>query len=157
MNSTQVWWKGDAPVVVGNNDLKRGVIQSFHNPPTMGHPGIANTYTLMRRDYWWPNMKSDVEEFVKGCASCQEKKINTHCQKPHLYPITTNPNAELFKVIAMDFITKLPKSNGYDSILTITNHDCMKAAIFIPCNKTITAKGVAELLIKHIFPHYRFP
>jgi|SRR6266571_2989304 len=92
MNSTQVWWKGDAPVVVGNNDLKRGVIQSFHNPPTMGHPGIANTYTLMRRDYWWPNMKSDVEEFVKGCASCQEKKINTHCQKPHLYPITTNPN-----------------------------------------------------------------
>jgi len=73
MNSTQVWWKGDAPVVVGNNDLKRGVIQSFHNPPTMGHPGIANTYTLMRRDYWWPNMKSDRRICQGMCILSREK------------------------------------------------------------------------------------
>ncbi len=43
----QLWWKNDALVVVGNNDLKWGVIQSFHNPPTMGHPGITNTYALI--------------------------------------------------------------------------------------------------------------
>jgi len=42
----QLWWKNDALIVVGNNDLKRGVIQSFHNPPSMGHPGITNTYAL---------------------------------------------------------------------------------------------------------------
>ncbi len=42
----QLWWKNDALVVVGNNDLRRGVIQSFHDPPSMGHPGIANTYAL---------------------------------------------------------------------------------------------------------------
>jgi len=63
---------------VGNNDLKRGVIQSFHDPPSMGHPGIANTYVLTQRDYWWPNMKKDVEEYIKGCTLCQENKINTH-------------------------------------------------------------------------------
>ena len=74
----QLWWKNDALVVVGNNNLRRGVIQSFHNPPSMGHPRIANTYALTRRDYWWPNMKKDVEEYVKGCALCQANKINTH-------------------------------------------------------------------------------
>ncbi|SRR6266702_2140185 len=153
----QVWWKDDALIVVGNNNLKWGVIQSFHNPSSMGHPGIANTYALTRRDYWWPNMKNDIEEVVKGCVSCQENKINMHCQKPHLYPITMNPDTEPFKVIAMDFITKLPKSNGYDSILTITDHDCSKAAIFIPCNETTMAEGVTNLLIKHVFPHYSFP
>ena len=42
----QLWWKNDTLVVVGNNNLKQGVIQSFHDPPSMGHPGIANTYTL---------------------------------------------------------------------------------------------------------------
>jgi len=78
-------------------------------------------------------MKKDVEEYVKGCTSCQANKINTHRQKPHLTPITTNMEAEPFKVIAMDFIMKLPKTNGYNSILTITNHNCSKAAIFIPC------------------------
>src|SRR6266571_7911276 len=96
----QLWWKDKALVVVGNNDLKRGVIQSFHNPPSMGHLGIMNTYALTQRDYWWPNMKKDIEEYVKGCTSCQENKINTHCQKPHLFLITTNVEAEPFKVIA---------------------------------------------------------
>src|SRR6266702_2257248 len=122
----------------------------------MGHPGIANTYALIRRDYWWPNMKNDVEEYIKGCALCQANKINTHRQKPYLSPITTNLNTEPFKVIAMDFITKLPKSNRYDLILTITDHNCSKAAIFIPCNETITAEGVIDLIIKHVFPHYSF-
>ncbi len=42
----QLWWKNDALIVVGNNDLRRGVIQSFHDPPSMGHLGIANTYAL---------------------------------------------------------------------------------------------------------------
>ncbi len=153
----QLWWKGDALVVVGNNNLKQGVIQSFHDPPSMGHPGITNTHALIRRDYWWPNMKKEVEEYVKGCAACQANKINTHRIKPNLVLITTNTDAEPFEVIAMDFIVKLPKSQGYDMILTITDHDCSKAAIFIPCNETITAEGVVELMIKHVFPHYSFP
>ena len=106
----QLWWKNEALIVVGNNNLKRGVIQSFHNPPTMGHPGIANTDTLTWRDYWWPNMKKDIEEYVKGCDSCQGNKINMHQQKPCLVPITTNSDAEPFEVITMDFIVKLPKS-----------------------------------------------
>jgi len=142
---------------VGNNDLKKGVIQSFHDPPSMGHPGIANTHALIRRDYWWPNMKQEVEEYVKGCTTCQANKINTHWIKPKLVPITTDTNAEPFEVIAMDFIVKLPKSQGYDMILTITDHDCSKAAIFIPCNETITVEGVVGLMIKHVFPHYGFP
>ncbi len=100
-------------------------------------------------------MKKDVEEYIKGCTSCQENKINTHCLQPHLVPITTN--AEPFEVIAMDFIVKLPKFKGYNTILTITDHDCSKAAIFIPCNETIIAEGVVNLIIKHIFPHYGFP
>jgi len=41
-----------------------------------------------------------------------------------------------FETVALDFITKLPLSQGYDSILTVTDHDCTKAAIFIPCNVT---------------------
>jgi len=57
----------------------------------------------------------------------------------------------------MDFITKLPPSQGYDSILTITDHDCTKVALFIPCNETITSKGVAKLYLQHVYPHYGIP
>ncbi len=27
----------------------------------------------------------------------------------------------------------------------------------VPCNETITAEGVVNLIIKHVFPHYGFP
>ena len=35
----------------------------------------------------------------------------------------------------MDFITDLPKSKGYDTILTIVDQGCSKATKFIPYNK----------------------
>ena len=38
-----LWWKGDALVVVGDNDLKKGVLHFYHNTPVARHPGILNT------------------------------------------------------------------------------------------------------------------
>ncbi len=52
---------------------------------------------------------------------------------------------------------KLPLSEGYDLILTITDHNCSKGSIFIPCKEMIDAIGVAELYTTHVFPHYRLP
>jgi len=50
-----------------------------------------------------------------------------------------------FQTIAIDFIVKLPMSEGYDSIMTVTDHNCTKAVILVPCQKTIDTKGVAKL------------
>jgi len=57
----------------------------------------------------------------------------------------------------MDFITKLPQSGRYDTILTVTDTDCLKASIFIPCNKAIDSEGVTLLYLNHITPHYGIP
>jgi len=62
-----------------------------------------------------------------------------------------------FETVALDFITKLPISQGYNSILTITDHDCTKAAIFIPCKESMTAEETAGLIIQHIFPRFGLP
>jgi hypothetical protein len=151
-----ITWKDTQIVVSGENDLKRGVIHFYHDTPSAGHPGIGNTYQLIKRDLWWPNMKQDVEQYVKGCAPCQANKINTHPLKPTLFPITPVEGLP-FQTVAMDFITKLPKSGKYDTILTITDHDCSKAAIFIPCQETITAEGVAALYLQRVYPRYGIP
>ena len=57
----------------------------------------------------------------------------------------------------MDFIVKLLESAGFDSILTITDHDCTKMLIAIPCRETITVEGVAELFLRQIFPQFGLP
>ena len=67
------------------------------------------------------------------------------------------PEATPFDTVAIDFITKLPESQGYNSILTITDHNCTKAAIFIPCNEEINAEETAALYIKHVFIHFGLP
>ena len=101
-------------------------------------------------------MKQNVEQYVKGCAACQANKVNTRPLKPAMIPITPEHHLP-FQTVAMDFITKLPQSGKYDTILTITDHDCSKAAIFIPCQEAITAEGVATLYMRHVFPRYGVP
>ena len=84
-------------------------------------------------------------------------KVNMNPMHPPLFPITPAENALPFETIAMDFITKLPPSRGFDTILTITDTDCSKASIFIPCNETIDTEGVACLYLNHVFPSYGIP
>ena len=150
------WWKGTRKVVTEVDEQKK-IVQAYHDIPTSGHPGISRTTDLVSRYYWWPSLTHDVYKYVRGCAECQRTKANTQHRKATLNPITPALEAVPFQTIALDFIVKLPVSAGYDSILTITDHDCTKAAVFIPCNETITGEGVADLYLRHIFPRFGLP
>ena len=102
-------------------------------------------------------MKAFIMDYIQGCATCQMNKVNTHPSHPTLMPITPAENACPFETIAMDFITKLPPSGGYDTILMITNTDCSKASVFLPCKETINSEGVVQLYLMHVLPHYSLP
>jgi hypothetical protein len=54
----------------------------------------------------------------------------------------------------MDLITNLPPSDKHDAILTIVDQGCSKATEFLPCNKTIDGKGIAQLYFEHLFPWF---
>ncbi len=100
-------------------------------------------------------MREEIKEYVRGCAECQQSK-NNNKQKAPLHPIF--PEVKLpFETISIDFITKLPKSGGYDSILTVVDHDCTKMATFIPCKESMTSEEVAALYLRKIFPRFGIP
>jgi hypothetical protein len=84
-------------------------------------------------------------------------KPGTTRPKPPLLPIINQERQNPFQTISVDLITDLPVSNGFDSILTIVDHGCSKAAVFLPCHKTINAPGVAELYAQRVFPFFRIP
>ena len=52
---------------------------------------------------------------------------------------------------------KLPQSEGYDSIMTVTDHDCSKAVIFIPCKEAMGMEEMTELYLRNIALHYGIP
>ena len=152
----ELYWYGDRLVVVEDTSLKRGVISLYHDSPTAGHPGISNTTWAITRDFWWPAVKKDVTEYVKGCTECQAKKNQPNQPKPPLFPITLDTYHIPFTSIAMDFIVRLPLLDSYDTILTITD-TFSKASIFIPCNETINAEQTAKLYTTYVLPHYGLP
>ena len=112
---------------------------------------------LVECDYWWPKVKLDVMDYVKGCAECQRHKVNNRPTRAALSPIYPKPEAMPFETVAIDFITKLPLSQGYDSILTVTDHDCTKATIFIPCNEEINAEQTAAPYLQKVVTNFGLP
>ncbi len=122
-----------------------------HDHPTAGHPGRDETIQKAAQIHSWVGMHQWISDYVKGCANCQQNKIITHRRKVPLYRITTNENALPFQQIAMDLITGLPQQHGYNAILTIVDHRCLRAAIFLPCTDTITGPGIAQLYLDHVY------
>ena len=146
----------DRLVVVEDASLRRGVISLYHDPVTAGHPGISNTTWAITCDFWWLALKKDVTEYVKGCTLCQSRKNQPNKAQPPLFPISSETYSTPFSSITLDFIIKLPLSESYDTILTITD-TFSKASIFIPCNETIDAAKTAKLYTTYVLPHYGLP
>ena len=115
-----------------------------------GHPGISNTWDIIKWQYEGPKLCQFVEEYIKGCAKCQESKVITHIKRAPLYHFDTHIENGPFQYVSMDLITDLPLSNKHGAILTIVDQGCSKAAKFIPCNKTIDGQGVAHLYFQHL-------
>src|SRR5580692_2853411 len=140
-----------------NEQLRHEVLSQYHDSPMAGHPGRDNTIALVSQHYWWPKMNTWIEQYVKGCAICQQNKIRTTKNKTPLYRIPRDPSKRPFNTIAMDLITQLPLSNSHDAILTIVDQGCSCAALFLPCSTTITGEGIAKLYLQHVFPWFGIP
>jgi len=54
----------------------------------------------------------------------------------------------------MDLITDLPKSKGFDSILSMVDHGLTKGIILIPITKGVTLEGIATLLMNNLFRRF---
>ena len=105
----------------------------------------------VQQNYWWIGMKKWISNYVKGCAICQQMKVQTHKQHVPTYQIPTAPHTLPFQTVAMDLITGLPNRQGFNAILTIVNHGCSRAAIFLPCTTNISGPGIAQLYLDYVY------
>ena len=92
-------------------------------------------------------MHTFIKNYVEGCAV---DKINRHPSNLALQPVKSE-NARPFSLITMDFITDLPLSEGFDSIMVVVDHGSTKGVILEPCNKTIDATGTAMILLNSVY------
>jgi hypothetical protein len=99
-------------------------------------------------------MGQSIEEYIEGCAICQETKINNHPSKEPLHPteIPTKP----YEIITSDLIVALPELDSFTAIAMITDQHS-KQVIVEPCADNIDTNQLAEILIRQVFTQYRLP
>ena len=96
------WYKEGQYVITGPLTNKQRIIKSRHDPPMYGHPGVSKTTQLVEHNYWWPWMKLDIVNYIKGCAECQQHQVNDRLTQVALRPIYPKPEAMPFKTVAID-------------------------------------------------------
>ena len=142
-----LWYKGGQVVVPELGPARRMVLEACHDARAAGHVGITKTLDLVVRTWWWPTVRSDVEEYVRHCDACQRNKGRTRLKGGQLMPLSI-PGRRWLSV-SMDLVCKLPTTaaEGYDSILVFVDR-LTKMVHLVPCKeKGLTAKRCAWLFI----------
>ncbi|QRW26175.1 Retrotransposable element Tf2 protein [Rhizoctonia solani] len=147
-----LWYRGKL-VVPDSETTKDRLLREFHDSPLAGHPGQQRTLELLSRNYWWPGMKSSAKEWVECCPVCQANR-RAHAPVIALKPLEVPPFP--FHTISYDFITGFPKSQGHDAILVVID-SFSKFGHFIPTSKKVTAKGLADLFVAHVWKLHGLP
>ena len=78
-------FKGDRICVP--RSMRQQVMQESHDVPTAGHPGGRRMYIAVRENFYWPNMKKEVEDYVKTCKTCQTSKATNQRKAGLLKPL----------------------------------------------------------------------
>ncbi|GJV47743.1 putative reverse transcriptase domain-containing protein [Tanacetum coccineum] len=119
------------------------------------HPGDDKMYYDLRDRYWWPGMKKDIAEYVSKCLTCL--KVKAEHQRPS--GLLQQPEIPVWKWegIAMDFVTKLPRtSSGHDTIWVIVDR-LTKSAHFLPMREDYKMDRLARLYLNEIVARHGVP
>ena len=139
--------------------IRSKVISRHHNNPLAEHFGVDKTRELVSRKYYWPSLRKDIKNYVRGCDVCLASKAVRH--KPYgdlqSLPVPTHQ----WKDLSIDFVTGLPlsadwKGDSYNSILLIINQ-LTKMVHYEPIKVTIDAPGLAEVIIDVVIWHHGLP
>lgn len=142
-------------IYVGRNgNLKTRIIEQLHSIGLGGHSRITGTYRRVSLYFYWPNIRTDIQSYVQQCDICQKHKTE-NVATPGLLQQLPIPNGA-WQDISMDFITGLPKSEGYTIIWVIVDR-FTKFGHFIPLQHLIEAKILAQLFLDNIAKLHGIP
>lgn len=130
--------------------LREIVLNQLHDNPLYGHRGAAALYSMLARNYWWPECHKDSVKYARGCEPCQRNNPST--QKPFglLQPLPA-PRAA-FRHLSLDFIGPLPickiRDFQYRFMLQVVDR-LTKRVWIVPMERT-TAKETAEAFLNNV-------
>jgi len=145
----------DVIVVPHDDELRKDIMHMHHGAPAAGHQGMVRTYDLVRRLYWWPSMRADIETFVASCDTCQRNKAASGKTAGELAPLPIPDRPWLS--VGMDFVTGLPQTkNGYNAMFVMVDR-FSKMVHVRPTTNKFTAAETADMFLDAVFRAHGVP
>jgi hypothetical protein len=148
-----LYWKGRM-VVPQYKELTQQILFEFHSSLIGGHAGFTRTMARIKAQFYWPSMKKDILHYVQTCIICQQAKASNTLSAGLLQPLPIP--AQVWEDVAMDFITGLPMSYGYTTILVVIDR-LTKYTHFFPMKSDYSSKSVAEIFMNNIVKLHGMP
>ncbi|GJZ29952.1 putative reverse transcriptase domain-containing protein [Tanacetum coccineum] len=136
-------------------DVRTLIMDEAHKSKYFVHPGVDKMYYDLRDRYWWSGMKKDIAVYVSKCLTCL--KVKAEHQRPS--SLLQQPEIPEWKWegIAMDFVTKLPRtSSEHDTIWVIVDR-LTKSAYFLPMHEDYKMDRLARLYLNDIVVRHGVP
>ena len=136
-------------------ELKTEILQEAHNSRYSIHPGSTKMYRDLKQNFWWPDMKREIAEWVSKCFTCQRVKAEHQRPSGLLQPLEI-PEWK-WEHIAMDFIVGLPRTKeNHDAIWVIVDR-LTKSAHFLPINERFSLDKLVHMYIKEVVIRHGVP
>lgn len=126
-------------VIPADVSIREALLADAHD--SLGHLGARKTLAALSEAYYWEKMASSVQQYVSSCDECQRNKSRTtpRAGELHALPVPSRPLSD----VALDFVGPLPTSEGFDTLLTIT--DRLSGYVrLVPSKSKDGAKEVSE-------------
>ena len=145
--------EGEKDLLVIPKSLKQEVLKGCHDIPSAAHQGVDRTKTTIRNTYFWYRMSRDIEEFVKGCVTCNRNKGG---QRKNIFPLVQSHAGTPMEKIHIDFMGPYPLTKkGNRSILVIVDQ-FTKWIEVIPLPSQ-TAEVTARAAVNEFFSRFGYP
>ena len=97
--------------IIVPSSYRDNILNLVHASPTAAHMGTNRTWVRARNNFWWEDMKQDIDEFVRDCKLCSRNK---HVNKPNEAPqsLSSIPNGPLVEVM-IDFVGPFQEARSH--------------------------------------------
>ena len=144
----------DRIYVPNEPELRRKIVELHHDSKITGHPGRWKTLELVSRSYWWPQMSRFIGLYCRTCDLCLRTKKDRRAPIGELQPLRIPDHP--WQVVSVDFITELPDSNGFNTIMVVVD-TLGKRSHFVPTHTTVTSSGSAKLYLDNVWKLHGLP
>jgi len=71
--------------IPNNHKIKEKILQENYDSVDVRYPEQQQIMELIKRNFWWPEIKNNIKRYIQGCFKCQQNKVQHMKKTRELY------------------------------------------------------------------------